>query len=70
MGLGGIELRVRGTLQDGTATLAETGQQLPVSGGPPRADGPWLWFEARDYGLELEPAVQWKRGTQVPAPGM
>lgn len=68
MGLGGIELRVRGTLQDGIATLAETGQTLPVAGGPSRSDGPWLWFEAKDFGLELDDAVAWKRATPAPAP--
>lgn len=69
MGLGGIELRVRGRLQDGTATLAETAQTLPVSGGPANSDGPWLWLDARAFGLGEAKTVTWLRATPLPVRG-
>lgn len=67
MGLGGIELRVRGTLGPGTATLAETGQTLPVTGAPARASQPWLWFDARAFALGEADSVTWLRETPGPA---
>lgn len=66
MGVGGIELRVRGVLQDGTATLAETGQQLKVAGAPQRSTAAWLWFDAKDYGLGETEAVDWLRESEGP----
>lgn len=66
MGLGGIQVRVRGTLAAGRATLVETGQQLLVEGGPERSQQPWLWFEARDYGLGHADALTWLRETPLP----
>jgi hypothetical protein len=60
MGVGGIELRVRGKLQDGKAVFAETGQSLPVSGGPPSSSKPWLVFDAQGW-QEGEPlTLVWK----------
>jgi hypothetical protein len=67
MGIGGIELRVRGTLADGTATLIETGQKLPVLGGPARSTQPWLWFECKPFGLGHDDGVTWLRETPQPA---
>jgi len=67
MGLGGLQVRVRGRLANGTATFADTGQQLPVVGGPAADAGPWLWFEGREFGLGHTDALQWIRGTPLPA---
>ena len=49
MGVGGIELQVRGRVRDGQVTLAETGQTLPVSGAPPSSTQPWLAFEVQGW---------------------
>ncbi len=69
MGLGGLEVRVRGELVDGVATLVDTGQKVPVEGGPARSSEPWLWLEAKDYGKELADKVKWVRQTRMPALG-
>jgi len=69
MGLGGLEVRVRGELADGTATFADTGQKVPVHGGPARSSEPWLWLEAKDYGKELADKATWVRQTRVPTLG-
>jgi hypothetical protein len=66
MGLGGIEVRVRGSLANGIATLVETGQKLPVEGGPAQSTQPWLWFEAREFGLGHSDTLAWKRETAGP----
>ncbi len=66
MGLGGLQLRVRGSIADGKATLIETGQVLTVSGAPPRSTAPWQWFEAKEFGLGMADAVQWLRETTLP----
>jgi hypothetical protein len=66
MGIGGIQVRVRGTLADGTATLVDTGQKIPVAGGPARSTQPWLWFEAKPFGLGHEDAVTWITETPTP----
>jgi hypothetical protein len=68
MGVGGIDLRVRGTLVDGLATFAETGQQLPVLGGPARSAQPWLWFDADAFAQGEAQALTWLRETPVPTP--
>ncbi len=67
MGVGGIELRVRGALADGSATLAETGQRLPVTGGPARSPGPWLWLDVTAFALGRAAAVGWRREAPGPA---
>jgi hypothetical protein len=67
MGIGGIEVRVRGELANGIATLAETGQQLPVQGGPAKSSSPWLWVQAREYGLGHVDAVAWLRESPEPS---
>lgn len=67
MGVGGIGLRVRGSLADGQATLVATGQQLPVAGGPARSAEPWLWLDAGAFGLGEAQAVTWLRETPVPS---
>ncbi|HEX5053582.1 MAG TPA: hypothetical protein VFZ65_17520 [Planctomycetota bacterium] len=59
MGVGGIELRVRGALAEGRATLTGTGQVLPVSGGPVHSSLPWLRLDGKDLGLGTADAVQW-----------
>ncbi|MFN6146965.1 MAG: hypothetical protein ACK5AL_11450 [Planctomycetota bacterium] len=69
MGLGGLEVRVRGELADGVATLAETGQKVPVAGGPARSTATWLWLDAKDFGKELADAATWLRETPLPVPG-
>ncbi|MEO6593425.1 MAG: hypothetical protein ABIP94_01580 [Planctomycetota bacterium] len=66
MGVGGIELRVRGTLAAGKATLLDTGQVLAVSGGPERSSMPWLWFDAKEFGLDMVDAVKWLGESAVP----
>lgn len=66
MGLGGIHLRVRGAVQDGLVTFAETGQTLPVTGAPARSTQPWLRFEALAYGLGKGPALIWLGETPGP----
>lgn len=68
MGLGGLEVRVRGTLADGKAVLLDTGQVVPVMGGPARSTAAWLWFDAKEYGLGMAAAVTWRRESTVPAP--
>lgn len=69
MGFGGLEVRVRGSLADGTATLADTGQQLPVAGGPPHADAGWLWFDGKAFALGEAKALAWLRATPGPVAG-
>jgi hypothetical protein len=69
MGLGGLEVRVRGELVDGTATLAETGQKVPVAGGPARSTATWLWLDAKDFGKELADKATWIRETRLPTLG-
>lgn len=69
MGLGGLQVRVRGQLRDGKATLAESGQVVSVEGGPANSKEPWLWFEAREFGLGHVDAVAWLRETPAPTLG-
>ena len=69
MGLGGLEVRVRGELADGVAILADTGQKLPVAGGPARSREAWLWLEAKDYGKGLAGQANWVRETRLPTLG-
>lgn len=57
MGIGGIELRVRGTLEQGRIRIAETGQELPVSGAPTAADQPWLLVRWDAEGCASDRAV-------------
>lgn len=66
MGIGGIEVRVRGQLAAGKATLIETGQVLPVQGGPERSTLPWLWFQAKEFGLDIVDEVTWLRESARP----
>lgn len=66
MGVGRIELRVRGTLGPGAATLAATGQTIAVAGGPARSSQPWLWFDAGAFGRGEAEAVTWLRETPAP----
>lgn len=42
MGIGGIELRVRGALAEDRIRMAETGQELRVTGAPATTDQSWL----------------------------
>ena len=67
MGVGGIELRVRGKVQDGTATFAETGQALPVSGAPPSSSRPWLAFDVRGWSAKEQVMLVWKAEQDAPA---
>jgi hypothetical protein len=66
MGLGGIEVRVRGQLAAGKATLIETGQVLAVQGGPERSTQPWLWFQAKEFGLGMVDEITWLRESARP----
>ena len=49
MGVGGVELQVRATLQGQTARLAETGQMLPVKNAPASSTKPWQVFQAEGW---------------------
>lgn len=69
MGLGGLQVRVRGVLDGGTVTLEGTSQRISVQGGPARSTQPWLWFEARDFGLGTADAVAFVRETAAPVVG-
>jgi hypothetical protein len=66
MGIGGIEVRVRGTVADGVATLIETDQRIPVMGGPARSTKPWLWFEAKPFGLGHDDGLTWLGESATP----
>ena len=44
MGVGAIELRVRGKVDGADVVLAETGQRLPIRGAPAASTKPWLVF--------------------------
>lgn len=67
MGVGAIELRVRGKVRDGTVTFAETGQTLPVSGAPPASSKPWLVFHVKGWN-EREPVLlAWKAEQETPS---
>lgn len=66
MGLGGIQVRVRGRLDGGQAVLDGTGQRVPLVGAPAAADGAWLWFEARELGLGAAKAATWLRSSAGP----
>lgn len=49
MGVGGIELQVRGSVQGATAKLADTAQTLPVRNGPAQTTKPWQVFNAEGW---------------------
>ncbi|MBL8756231.1 MAG: hypothetical protein JNK15_23250 [Planctomycetes bacterium] len=57
MGLGGLQVRVRAVLADGKATFEGTAQQISVQGGPARTTQPWLWLDAKEFGLGTADAV-------------
>lgn len=56
MGVGGITVAVRGTVDAGVVVVSTTAQRLAVSGAvKPAADG-WLWLEAKSWG-HTDPVV-------------
>jgi hypothetical protein len=46
MGVGGIELQVRASVQGQSARLAQTAQTLPVRNAPASSTKPWQVFQA------------------------
>lgn len=66
MGVDSIELRVRGQVEDGTAALAETGQTLPVRGGPAASSKPWLVFDVEGWSEGEELTLAWKQELDGP----
>ncbi len=66
MGLGGIELRVRGRLAGAVAVLDGTGQRLPVAGELPTSADGWLWLEAREFGLGERDDFGWLGSSRDP----
>jgi hypothetical protein len=58
MGVGGIELQVRGSVQGNEVVFADTGQRLLLRGAPPASTAPWLVFSVHGWQagspLELE----------------
>jgi hypothetical protein len=39
---------------------------LPVQGGPERSTLPWLWFQAKEFGLDIVDEVTWLRESARP----
>lgn len=66
MGVGGIELRVRGHLDGGHAVLEGTGQRLAVAGELPTSADGWLWLDAREFGLGERADVLWLGSSRDP----
>lgn len=67
MGVGGIELRVRGAVQDGEVTLADTGQRLPLVDTPAPTTEPWLVFAVHGFEPDGKLALELLRQQQGPA---
>ncbi len=67
MGLGGLEVRVRGTLANGILTTVETNQKIPVIGGPAQSTQSWVWLQAREFGLGHTDAAAFVRETAGPS---
>jgi hypothetical protein len=69
MGVGGIELRVRGRVQDGVVAFAETDQRLPVTGAVAATTQPWLVFAVHGFGLGAVLGLELLREQPGPAQG-
>jgi hypothetical protein len=67
MGLGGLEVRVRGLLDSGTLTTVETNQKIRVAGGPVKTTQAWVWLQAREFGLGHADAAAFVRETPGPS---
>lgn len=67
MGVGRIELRVRGKVESGTVTLADTGQKLPVAGGPAVSSRPWLVFDTQGWQEGEALVLAWKGEEDAPS---
>lgn len=68
MGVGGIGLQVRAHLEGSEAVFAETGQRLPVAGGPAASRLPWLEFAVEGFGPGEQVALRWLG--EAAAPGL
>jgi hypothetical protein len=68
MGVGGIEVQVRGSVQGQSAKLAETGQTLPVKNAPASTSKPWQVFQAEGWGEGETVALLWIEERDQPRP--
>jgi len=66
MGVGGIELRVRGEVEHGTAKFAETGQTLPARGAPAATTKPWQVFDVQGWEEGGQVTLHWQRERDGP----
>lgn len=66
MGFGGLALQVRGSLRDGEAVLAETGQRIRVQGGPSSSTRPWLVLTATAMDNAIVEPLRWTRELDAP----
>ena len=66
MGVDGIELRVRGAMENGVVTFAETTQRLPVRGGPTASSKPWLVFDVAGWEANEELVLVWNSEQDSP----
>jgi hypothetical protein len=69
MGVGGVELQVRGTVSGATATLAESRQTLPVKNGPASSTKPWQVLQAEGWGEGETLAMVWVGERDAPTVG-
>jgi hypothetical protein len=66
MGVGGIELQVRASLQGSSAKLADTGQTLPVTNAPASSTRPWQVLQAQGWGDGETLAMVWVEERDAP----
>ena len=67
MGVGGIELQARATVQGQSALLADTGQALPVVNGPASSTKPWQVFAAEGWEEGQTLTLVWVEERDQPA---
>jgi len=60
MGISGIDLQVRGTLQAGQVQFAGSGQTLPVLEAPATAARPWLHFAVEGFEPGASVVLRWR----------
>jgi hypothetical protein len=66
MGVGGIELQVRASVQGPSAKLADTGQAMPVKNGPANSTKPWQVFQAEGWAEGENTALVWLEERDLP----
>ncbi|MEI6131049.1 MAG: hypothetical protein WCR59_13370 [Planctomycetota bacterium] len=65
VGVDGITLGVRGTIEKGQLVLPITGQRFPLTDNK-NAAGPWLWFSVHGYEAGEQIALTLVRASDTP----